>query len=70
MSAVGHYLLNTKAHTPQGLMRAEWPSRELFAFNRGGFELSPDERKAAARRAEADRVIETKRQPLVDQDIR
>ena len=67
---VGHYLLNTKAHTPQGLMRAEWPSRELFALNRGGFELSSEERKAAARRAEADGMTGTNRQPLVDQVIR
>ena len=46
---IGHYLLKSRAHTSHGLMRAEWPSGELFAFNRGGFELSPEERKAAAR---------------------
>ena len=46
---LGHYLLKSRAHTSHGLMRADWPSSELFAFNRGGFELSPEERKAAAR---------------------
>ena len=46
---VGHYLLKSRTHTSHGLMRAEWPSAELFAFNRGGFELSPEEREAAAR---------------------
>lgn len=44
---LGHYLLNTKAHSPRGLMRAYWPSDELFAAWRGGFELTPTERAAA-----------------------
>ena len=47
---LGHYLLKSKAHTSHGLMRANWPSREVFAMQREGFELTAEEREAAARR--------------------
>lgn len=46
---MGHYLLSLKAHTRHGLMRATWPSDELFGAWRAGFELTAAERAAAAR---------------------
>ena len=46
---LGHYLLSSRAHTRHGLMRATWPSDELFAAWRGGFELTAEERVAAVR---------------------
>jgi hypothetical protein len=58
---LGHYLLRSKAHTSRGLMRAEWPSAEYFAFSRGGFQLSPGERNAAARRLQHDSLTEGER---------
>jgi len=51
---LGHYLLQSKAHTRGGLMRAAWPSRQIFSFSRGGFELSAEQREAAARHVEQD----------------
>jgi hypothetical protein len=47
---LGHYLLETKVHTPRGLMRATWPPREIFAEARYGFELSADQRQSAVAR--------------------
>lgn len=46
---LGHYLLQSRAHTPHGLMRAVWPSEQILSYNRRGFELSPQQREAAAR---------------------
>ena len=47
---LGHYLLTSRAHTSRGLMRALWPSPELFALYRGGFALTAAERADAALR--------------------
>jgi hypothetical protein len=44
---LGHYLLKSKMHTRQGLMRARWPSNELLSMDRRGFELTAQERAAA-----------------------
>jgi len=44
---IGHYLLKSKVHTPHGLMRAIWPSDELFSHDRRGFELTAEQRAAA-----------------------
>lgn len=44
---LGHYLLQSKAHTLRGLMRATWPSDELLSINRRGFELTAEQRAAA-----------------------
>jgi hypothetical protein len=49
---LGHYLLQSKAHTQRGLMRAAWPSQQVLSFNRGGFELSAEQREAATRRVQ------------------
>ena len=46
---LGHYLLKSKGHTRQGLMRATWPSAELLSIDRRGFELTAEERAAAER---------------------
>jgi hypothetical protein len=51
---LGHYLLQSKAHTPRGLMRAVWPSEQIFSNDRQGFELSAEQREAAARRVDQD----------------
>jgi hypothetical protein len=47
---LGHYILKSKGHTPQGLMRATWPSEQLLSVDRSGFELSREQREAAIRR--------------------
>lgn len=43
---LGHYLLQSRLHTAHGLMRAHWPSDELFALDRSGFELTAEQREA------------------------
>ena len=43
---IGHYLFQSRVHTRHGLMRATWPSDELFSFDRGGFELTREQRDA------------------------
>ena len=43
---LGHYLFRSKLHTAHGLMRANWPSDELFASDRQGFELTAEQREA------------------------
>jgi hypothetical protein len=43
---LGHYLLRSKAHAPHGLMRATWPTDELFSIYRDGFTLTAQERAA------------------------
>ena len=45
---LGHYFLSSKAHTPHGLMRAVRSSEEFFRMSRDGFELTEEEREAAA----------------------
>jgi hypothetical protein len=45
---VGHYLLESRDHTTQGLMRALVPSDQFFALGRFGFELTAEERALAA----------------------
>jgi len=45
---LGHYLLQSKSHTPRGLMRAVWTAEESFRAWRGGFELTPEQRATAA----------------------
>jgi hypothetical protein len=46
---LGHYLLRSKAHAPHGLMRATWPTDELFSINRHGFQLTAEECAAVTR---------------------
>ena len=46
---LGHYLLRSKVHTPNGLMRAAWASGEFLSFRRDGFELTSEQRAAALR---------------------
>ena len=43
---LGHYLFQSRLHTPNGLMRANWPSDELFSPDRRGFELTAEQREA------------------------
>jgi hypothetical protein len=44
---IGHYLFQSRVHTRHGLMRAKWPSDELFGFDGGGFTLTREQRDAA-----------------------
>jgi len=44
---LGHYLLQSKAHSSRGLMRRIWSSGDSFALSRAGFELTTDQRAAA-----------------------
>jgi len=41
---LGHYLLKSRAHAPQGLMRATRPSKEFFSPDRFGFEITTEQR--------------------------
>ena len=43
---LGHYLLQSKAHTSRGLMRSVWNSVDSFAVSRAGFELTAEQRAA------------------------
>jgi hypothetical protein len=45
---LGHYLLQSKAHTSGGLMRRLWSSDDLFAVSRTGFELTTEQQAAVA----------------------
>jgi hypothetical protein len=46
---LGHYILKSKEHTSQGLMRATWPSEQLLSVDRSRFELTREQREAATR---------------------
>jgi hypothetical protein len=46
---LGHYFLSSNAHTPHGLMQAVRASEDFFRMGRDGFELTAEEREAAAR---------------------
>jgi len=50
---LGHYLLRSKAHTPRGLMRADWGAGAFFSFDWDRFEPTPEQRAAALRSARA-----------------
>jgi hypothetical protein len=52
---IGHYLLRSSVHPPAGLMRATHSSNDLFALNRSGFDLTPEEGRIAAH--EVDRLV-------------
>jgi len=43
---LGHYLLRSKLHAAHGLMRANYPSDELFSFDRRAFELTAGQRES------------------------
>lgn len=47
---VGHYLLQSDAHTPRGLMRPQWPLDLLIADSRAPFVLDGPERARVAMR--------------------
>jgi hypothetical protein len=38
---MGHYLLASKAHTPDGLMRGSRPASEFLGAHRDGFQIAP-----------------------------
>ena len=46
---LGHYVLQTKAHSTRGLMRASWPSGAFLSPDDRLFTLSPSERADAWR---------------------
>lgn len=52
---LGHYLLDSKTHTPHGLMRASWPPHQVFGEERRGFELSTEQRNVAAQRVRSEK---------------
>jgi hypothetical protein len=47
---VGHYLLRSKAHSVNGLMRATFTAAELFSSQRRGLRLAPEQQKVIATR--------------------
>jgi hypothetical protein len=52
---VGHYLLASKAHTAQGLMRATHTAQEFFSLDRSSFAVDAAQRQAVAARLRRDR---------------
>lgn len=57
---IGHYLLGPTAHTPNGLMRAEWSPNDLYGEHRPYFRLTAVQRAAIASKLTPDAVV-TKR---------
>lgn len=55
---LGHYFLSSNAHTPHGLMQAVRASEDFFRMGRDGFELTAEEREAAARLVQQERPTE------------
>jgi hypothetical protein len=65
---LGHYLLQSKAHTSRGLMRRIWSSVDSFAVSRTGFELTAEQRAVAVGSlARNERERATHRSSHVDQ---
>ena len=52
---VGHLLLGDRAHTPQGLMKADWEKDDFRAMSQNRFRFSPDQIKELRRRYGAGR---------------
>jgi hypothetical protein len=44
---LGHYFFRSKLHTPRGLMRATWNSKEIFDFDHRGFDLTVQQQATA-----------------------
>jgi hypothetical protein len=47
---IGHYLLQTPAHSPVGLMRARRSVDDFFSITRNGMDLTPAQRGFVAHR--------------------
>ena len=54
---VGHLLLGDEAHTPQGLMKADWESDEFRAIAQNRFRFSPEQTRELKRRYGAGRPV-------------
>jgi hypothetical protein len=52
---VGHLLLGDEAHTPQGLMKADWESDDFGAMAQNRFRFSPEQTRELKRRYVAGR---------------
>jgi hypothetical protein len=46
---LGHYLLDSTAHSAHGLMRSEWPIEEATSLPRDAFALEPPQRRLLQR---------------------
>jgi hypothetical protein len=54
---LGHYLMASKSHTTDGLMRATYTARDLFAYERRHFEIAPAERRQLAGRLRHEQLV-------------
>jgi hypothetical protein len=54
---VGHLLLGDQAHTPQGLMKADWESDAFRAIAQNRFRFSPEQTRELKRRYGAGRPV-------------
>ena len=54
---VGHLLLGDDAHTPQGLMKADWESDDFRAMAQNRFRFSPEQTRELKRRYGAGRPV-------------
>ena len=54
---LGHYLLASKVHTKQGLLKASRTAGELFAPEARGFQLDPSQRQAMAARLRRETLV-------------
>jgi hypothetical protein len=56
---VGHLLLGDEAHTPQGLMKADWTNEDFQAMAQNRFHFSPEQARELKRRYGAGGSAET-----------
>jgi hypothetical protein len=54
---VGHLLLGDEAHTPQGLMKADWETGDFQAMAQNRFRFSPEQTRELKRRYGAGRPV-------------
>jgi hypothetical protein len=55
---VGHLLLGDQAHTPRGLMKATWDTRDFLAMAQNSFHFSPEQTRELANRYGAAHQVE------------
>ena len=54
---LGHYLIGTKEHTANGLLKAVRSAQEFFWYDWGRFELEPAQRMQITERLRADAIV-------------
>jgi len=65
---LGHFLLESSAHSTRGLMRAKRTATEFFSTDRSRFELEPRERASVAARLTPPIVIASRQSTVLGND--